>query len=91
MCYKTVTDVDDDGFGYRTPACREYTHPRAESDSRIDAAIPERTIILDQFFKFIFYNFLALMALKFRFHPRQRQIEITGLSYAEERTDLWMS
>ena len=44
MCYKTVADVDD-GFGDRTPACREYTHPRADSDSRIYAAIPGRTFI----------------------------------------------
>ena len=43
ICYKTVADVDD-GFGDRTPACREFSHPRAESDSRIYAAIPERTI-----------------------------------------------
>ena len=33
---------------------------------------------LDQFFKFISYSFLALMKLKFRFHLRQRQIEILG-------------
>ena len=26
MQYKTIPDVDD-GFGGRTPACREYTHP----------------------------------------------------------------
>ena len=44
MCYKTIADVDD-GFGDRTPACREYTHPRAESNSRIYAAIPARTFI----------------------------------------------
>ena len=39
-----LQDVDD-GFGDRTPARREYTHPRAESDSRIYGTIPERTII----------------------------------------------
>ena len=33
MCYKTIADVDD-GFGDRTPACREFGHPRAELDSR---------------------------------------------------------
>ena len=44
MCYKTVADVDD-CFGDRTPACREYTHPHDESDSRIYAAIPRRTLI----------------------------------------------
>ena len=44
MCYKTIADVDD-GFGDRTPACREYTHPCADSDSRIYAAIPGRTFI----------------------------------------------
>ena len=44
MCYKTAADVDD-GFGDRTPACREYTHPRADADSRSYAAIPERTLI----------------------------------------------
>ena len=44
MCCKTIADVDD-GFGDRTPAFREYTHPRADSDSRIYAAIPGRTMI----------------------------------------------
>ena len=44
MCYKTAADVDD-GFGDRTRACRERTHPRANSNSRIFAAIPERTVI----------------------------------------------
>ena len=44
MCCKTVADVDD-GSGDRTPACREYTHPRADSGSRIYAAIPERTLV----------------------------------------------
>ena len=33
------------GFGDRTPACREYTHPRADSHSRVHASIPERTVI----------------------------------------------
>ena len=37
-------DVDD-GFGDRTPACREYTPPRENSDSRIYATIPGQTII----------------------------------------------
>ena len=31
---RPIADVDD-GFGDRTPASREYTHPRAASDSRI--------------------------------------------------------
>ena len=44
MNYKTIADVDD-GFEDRTPACREYTHPCTESESRIYAAIPGRTII----------------------------------------------
>ena len=34
-------DVDD-GFGDITPACREYTHARADAVSRIYAAIPGR-------------------------------------------------
>ena len=38
VCYKTIADVDN-GFGDRTPACREFSHPRADSDSRIYAAI----------------------------------------------------
>ena len=38
MCYKTVAD-EDDGFGDRTPACRAYTHPRLDSNSRVFAAI----------------------------------------------------
>ena len=44
MSYKTVPDVDD-GCGDRTPACREYTLPRADSDSRIYAPIPGQTVI----------------------------------------------
>ena len=44
MCNKTIADVDD-GFGDRAPACREYTLPRADSDSRICAAIPGSTLI----------------------------------------------
>ena len=43
-CCKTVVDVDD-GFGDRTPTCREYTHRRADPSSRIFAAIRARTII----------------------------------------------
>ena len=42
--YRTALDVDD-GLGDRTPACREYTGPRAHSDSRIFTAIKQRTII----------------------------------------------
>ena len=52
MRHKTVADVDD-GFGGRTPACREYTRPHADSNSRIYAAIPDRTIIIGPVFKFI--------------------------------------
>ena len=33
----------DDGFGDRTPACREHTLPHANSDSRIFAAISGQT------------------------------------------------
>ena len=42
--YRTASDVDD-GFGGRTPICREHTKPRTDSDSRIFAAIKQRTII----------------------------------------------
>ena len=41
----TVLDVDD-GFRDRTPACREYTLLRADSDSRLFAADRQRTIPL---------------------------------------------
>ena len=41
---KTIPDADD-GFGGRTPACREYTHPRQRANSRVYAAIPGNTII----------------------------------------------
>ena len=44
MCYTTVAGVDD-GFGERTQACREYSHLCADSNSRIHAAMPERTVI----------------------------------------------
>ena len=44
MSYKTIPDADD-GFGDRTQACREYTVPRANSDSRIYATIPGQTFI----------------------------------------------
>ena len=42
--YRTALDMDD-GFGDRTPACREYTGLRADSDSRIFAVFEQRTII----------------------------------------------
>ena len=42
MCYKTIADVED-GFGDRAPACRECRLLRADSDSRIFAAIPGST------------------------------------------------
>ena len=44
MWYKTVADLGD-GFGDRTPACREFSYPRADSEYRIHAAIPGRTFI----------------------------------------------
>ena len=43
MSYKTIPGVDD-GFWDRKPACREYTHPREDSNSRIYATIPRQTI-----------------------------------------------
>ena len=42
--YKAIPDVDD-GFGGRTPACRVYTHPREQANSRVYAAIPRNTTI----------------------------------------------
>ena len=42
--YRTALDVDD-GFEDRTLVSREYTSLRADSDSRIFAAIKQRTII----------------------------------------------
>ena len=83
--------VFHDGFGDRTPACREYTHFRADSDSREFMPPFQNEQYLVQFLKFILYHFLAPMELKFKFHPPQRQIEIPGKSYAEERTASWMS
>ena len=44
MRNKTIAYVDD-GFGDRTPACREYAHTRADSDSGNYAAIQRRSII----------------------------------------------
>ena len=44
MGYKTIPNVDD-GFGDRTPACREHTLPRSNSDSRIYAAIPGQILM----------------------------------------------
>ena len=35
----------DDGFGDRTPACREYTLPREDQNSRNYATIPGQTTI----------------------------------------------
>ena len=69
----------------------ENTHPRADSDSRIHAAIQERTTIgpLIQVQK---KSFLALVELKFRFHPPQTQSELSlPKRYAEERIATWMS
>ena len=54
-------------FGDRTPACREYTHLRADSDSRIYAAVPGRTtlgpVVQDHILQFV---------------GQQRQIETLG-------------
>ena len=44
MRYETIPDVGD-GFGDRTPACREYTLPREDPMSRIYATIPGQTAI----------------------------------------------
>ena len=44
MSNKTIPD-EDDGFGDRTQSRREYTVPRANSDSRIYATIPGQTFI----------------------------------------------
>ena len=53
MCHKTIADVDDD-FGDRTPACREYTHPRADS-------VPQfhDELLLDQFLQVHIKQFLG--------------------------------
>ena len=90
MNYKTIADVDD-GFGDRTPACRECTHPCADSDSRIYAAIPGRTIIGPVLQDHIFTVSWHSWNWTFKFHPRQSQIEIPGRSSAEERIASWMS
>ena len=45
MCYKTIAEVDDVLEIKLQNAKREYTHRRADSDSRIFAAIPGRTTI----------------------------------------------
>ena len=44
MSYKTLLHVDD-GFGDRTPACRENTLLREDQNSRICATIPGQTTI----------------------------------------------
>ena len=44
MSYKTFPDVDD-GFGDRTPACREYTLPREDQNSGIYATSAGQTTI----------------------------------------------
>ena len=44
MSYKTFPDVND-GFGDRTPACREYTLPREDQNSGIYATIAGQTFI----------------------------------------------
>ena len=41
-------------------------------------------LLLDQFFKFLSYNFLASMELKIRFHPRQRKIDLMGSDMPKE-------
>ena len=43
MSCKTIPDVHD-GFWDRNRACREYTHPREDSNSRINAMIPGQTV-----------------------------------------------
>ena len=63
MSFKTIPDVDD-GFGDRSSACREYTLPREDPNSRIHAMIKGK-LQLDQFFKFILHDILTSSELKF--------------------------
>ena len=44
MSYKSIPDVDD-GFGGRASACREYTLPREDTNSRIYVTSPGQTAI----------------------------------------------
>ena len=44
MKYKIRPD-EDDGYGQLVPLCREYTHSRANPQSRVFAGIPGRTVI----------------------------------------------
>ena len=72
MSYKTIPDIDD-GLGDRTTACREYTLPRADSDSSIYAAIPGQTFIGPVLQVYVI-QFPGINRFEIRFHPRQRKI-----------------
>ena len=75
MCYKNCADV---------AACREYTHPRADIDSRIYSAIPGRTRI-EPVLQVHMIQFFGTRGTKLKFHPRQRQIEIPWAVICREK------
>ena len=66
MSYETIPDVDD-GFGDRTPACREYTLLRENSDSRIHATIPGHTTI-GQFLNVHMTRYLDISGIEIQIH-----------------------
>ena len=74
------------------PSMQRKTLPCENQNSRIyaNAAIPGQTLI-GTFFKFISYDILASVELKFRFFPRQRKSEHRGWWCAEEKTATWRS
>ena len=77
----------DDGCGDRTPACREYTHPRADSDSSIFAAIPGRTIIGPPIQVHIF-QFLGTHGFEVQIPSRQTQNSCDAVRNSDESSVL---
>ena len=89
MRYWTIPDVDD-GFGDRTPVCREYTLPSRRSKFQNQCNNSKTNYKqLEQFFNFISHDNLTSADLKFRFIPQKRKIEHPRWIYVEVKTATW--
>ena len=89
MIYKTIHGVND-GFDGRTSACREYTQPREDANSKIHAMIKGQTTIA-QFFKFILHVVLTSTESKFRILPQRETAQNPGWFCREATIATWKS
>ena len=89
MLYKDIHDVNG-GFQGTTAACREYTSPREDPNSKITVWVEGHTK-LDQFFKFKLDVVLTSLESKFRSHPHWETVENPGLLYPEAQSAAWRS